>query len=138
MQTRLFGLIVAVATMFRALSAGPSGHAVIEDDEALQMEKIEVSATVPRRYGVITIGTAEMGRALVLKPVPAKRGFIVVLIGGARIGDEIVSVDGRPIADFGEASASQILTGRHTLMIKRRIGRSHKLIEVDCRRDAPS
>lgn len=138
MRTKLIGPIVAVFTTAQALSAEPVAHAVGAGDEALQMEKIEISATIPRRYGVITIGTTETGRAIVLRPVPIKRGFIVLLIGGARVGDEIVSVDGKPIADFGEASVTKIIWGQHTLVLKRRIGRSYKLIEVDCRRDFPS
>ena len=59
-----------------------------------------------------------------------------MLIGGAQVGDEIVSIDGRDVATIPTNRRQSMLRGYFKLVVKRPVGRrAFKLLELDGRGD---
>ena len=71
---------------------------------------------------------------LIVWHVPTASDVFWMLIGGAHLGDEIVSINGRDVATIPKSERVELLRGDFKVVVKRAAGRrSFRLLELDGR-----
>lgn len=94
---------------------------------------LEVRKGPLKSYTIIRIVRANRSIGFRLKPWPATgTDTITFLVGDAEDGDEIVAIDGEPVDRALPGGFASALTGSSKLTVKRRLGRTEALFEVDC------
>lgn len=98
------------------------------------MPVVRVSGASVSKYGILAILSAD-GRDVLesIRLTPARRGSLTLWIANARVGDAIVTINGRPVTTFGRhAPLSPALAGQTRLQLARRFGQNAQLYETDC------
>lgn len=122
--------ILAVASPPLA-AAQPTPHGVPAAEST--MPALEVRKGPLKSYTIIRIARADRSFGFRLKSWPASgTDTVTFLMGDAQDGDEIVAIDGVPVARALPRGFATELTGTSTLTVKRRLGRREQLFEVDC------
>jgi len=126
-----FGLAFALLPAFAADDGDTRKPEVV-------MPVIKVTAARLERYGVLNqkfVDRAGQGNwRLVIWHVPTSSDMFSMLIGGAHLGDEIVSINGRDIAAIPKSDRVEMLRGDFKVIVKRPAGRRFfRLLELDGR-----
>jgi hypothetical protein len=102
------------------------------------MPVMKVTAARLERYGVLHQKFVDRdGRGdwkLIVWRVPTSSDMFSMLIGGAHLGDEIVSINGRDVGTIPKGERLKMLRGDFTVIVKRPAGRrSFRMLELDGR-----
>ena len=102
------------------------------------MPVVKVVSSRIERFGLLNQKLldrdGEVAWRLVIWHVPTQSDTFSLFVGGAQVGDEIVSIDGRDVAAIPKNERRELLRGQFKIVIKRPIGRrSFKLLELDGR-----
>ena len=126
---------LAAAIILLPLSAAEPGRPGESENPTVVLPVMKVPATRLERFGMMQQG-GSAGTRLLVWHVPTKSDMFKMLIGGAQVGDEIVSIDGRDVATIPTHQRQSMLRGYFKLVVKRPVGRrSFKLLELDGRGD---
>ena len=127
--------LLAASVALLPMSAAEPGKPAESEKPEVVMPVMKVPATRIGRFGIMHSGFNGVDRLLVWH-VPTKPGFFNMFIGGADVGDEIVSIDGQDVATIPRHKRQEMLRGHFKLVVKRPVGRrSFKLLELDGRGD---
>ena len=130
--------IVAWSAFFIALlPAFPAEDAEARKPEVV-MPVMKVTAARFDRYGILNqkfVDREGQGTwRLVVWHVPTSSDMFSMLIGGAHVGDEIVSINGRDVASMPKGERVEMLRGDFKVTVKRPAGRrSFRLLELEGR-----
>ena len=126
---------LTAAIVLLPLSAAEPGKSGQSGNPEVVLPVMKVPATRLERFGMMQQG-GSVGTRLLVWHVPAKSDMFRMLIGGAQVGDEIVSIDGRDVATIPTHQHQSMLRGYFKIVVRRPAGRrSFKLLELDGRGD---
>jgi hypothetical protein len=123
---------LAVTTVAPALwAAEPTPVDAAKPEVVLPVMKVSEARFA--RFGLLR-QQINGGDALVIWHVPPRSDMFRMLVGGAQVGDEIVSIDGRAVATIPLHQRQAMLRGYFKVVVKRATGRrSYQLLELDGR-----
>ncbi len=125
----LLAVFLATSQPLAAAQLTPLGVPAAES----KMPTLEVRKGPLKSYTIIRIVRTDRSIGFRLKTWPATgTDTITFLVGDAEDGDEIIAIDGVPVAQALPRGFASALTGTSKLTIKRRLGRREQLLEVDC------
>ncbi len=128
-------LSLAAAIALLPLSAAEPGKSEPPQKPEVVLPVMKVPATRLERFGIMH-WSEPAGTSLLVSHVPTKSDMFFILIGGAQVGDEIVSIDGREVASIPRHQHQSMLRGYFKIVVRRPAGRrSFKLLELDGRGD---
>ena len=128
-----FLVVAAIASL--PMLAAEDGKSLESQKPDVVMPVMKVPATRLARFGMMTQSGAN-GVRLLIWHVPTKSDMFKMLIGGAQVGDEIVSIDGQEVTTIPRFKWQGMLRGYFKIVVKRPVGRrSFKLLELDGRGD---
>ncbi len=131
----LLHFLVATAIALLPMSAAENGKPLESQKPDVVMPVMKVPATRLERFGMMTQGGPD-GVRLLIWHVSTKSYMFKMLVGGAQVGDEIVSIDGQELATIPMYKWQGMLRGYFKVIVKRPVGRrSFKLLELDGRGD---
>jgi hypothetical protein len=107
-------------------------------DAPVALPPMKVVGAKPERFTVACMVGREDSFRLVIWPMPAKKDFLCVMIGGVRQGDEIVSISGKPVSEMKRNTWQRELYDDFTLVMRRAKGRrGWEYFETEGRRGFP-
>ncbi|MDO8539708.1 MAG: hypothetical protein Q7S40_04645 [Opitutaceae bacterium] len=134
MISRSFLLAAAIAIL-QASVAAEDGKSPNPQEPEVVMPVMKVPATRLKRFGIMN-QRGPSGDRLLICHVPMRSDMFKMLVGGAQVGDEIVSIDGQDVATIPTNKRVGMLSGYFKLVVKRPVGRrSFQLLELDGRHD---
>jgi hypothetical protein len=127
--------LLAASVALLPMSAAEPGKPAEPEKPDVVMPVMKVPATRIQRFGLYH-SRFNGADKLVVWHVPTKSDMFMMLIGGADVGDEIVSIDGQDVATIPRHKRQEMLRGHFKIVVKRPVGRrSFNLLELDGRGD---
>lgn len=110
---------------------------ITRERNALQLPEIKVAAKQFDWFTIFTLVEADGSRRVYLKGNPEKKPGGLFL-AGARINDEIVSINGRDITTYERSDWLKDLSDVTPILVRRRVALGkYELVQIECRRDMP-
>jgi hypothetical protein len=105
------------------------------EDSIDELPVLKVTSNPIVKMGIMTQGDPSGSRVLLWR-APLRTDQRQLLVRGGRVGDEIISINGREAAAMKRHVWSSELNGYFTITVKRRTGsKSYQLYELDGRGD---